>query len=144
MISSEKGIISISCSTGQNLVILLHLTSREVEKHSLKFVVKWSESRSVVSDSFRLHELYSPWISPGLNTGVGSLSLLQGIFPVQWLNPGLLHCGWILYQLSHKGGPRILEWVAYPFSVDSQPRNRTKVSCIAGGFFTNWAIREAP
>ena len=37
------------------------------------------------------------------NTGVGSLSLLQGVFPTQELNPGLLHCRWILYQLSHKG-----------------------------------------
>ena len=83
--------------------------------------------------------------SPGQNTGVGSLSLLQGILPTQGLNPGLPHCRWILYQLSHKGSPRILEWVAYPFSSrSSQPRNCTGVSCIAGGFFTNWAIREAP
>ena len=45
---------------------------------------------------------------------------------------------------SHKGSPRILKWVAYPFSSrSSQPRNRTRVSCIAGGFFINWAIREA-
>ena len=50
--------------------------------------------------------------------GVGSLSLLQGIIPTQGLNPGLLHCRWVLYQLSHKGRPRILEWVAYPFSSD--------------------------
>ena len=58
--------------------------------------------------------------------------------------PGLLCCRRILYQLSHKGSPRILEWVAYPFSSgSSQPRNRTQVSCIAGGFFTNWAIRKA-
>ena len=47
---------------------------------------------------------------------VGSLSLLQGIFPMQGWNPGLLLCRRILYQLSHKGNPRILEWVAYPFS----------------------------
>ena len=52
------------------------------------------------------HGLYSPWNSPGQNTGVGSLSLLQGIFPTQGLNLGLLHCRWILYQLSHKGSPR--------------------------------------
>ena len=45
-----------------------------------------------------------------------SLSPLQGIFPTQGSNPGLPHCGQILYQLSHKGSPRILEWVAYPFS----------------------------
>ena len=55
------------------------------------------------------------------------------------------HCRKILYQLSHKGSPRILEWLAYPFSSRSSwPRNWTRVSCIAGGFFTNWAIREAP
>ena len=60
-------------------------------------------------------------------------------------NPGLPHCRRILYQLSHKGSPRILEWVDYPFSRgSSRSRNRTQVSCIAGRFFTNWAIREAP
>ena len=59
-------------------------------------------------------------------------------------NPGLPHCKRILYQLSHKGSPRILEWVGYPFSSRySWSRNRTRVPCIAGGFFTNWAIREA-
>ena len=41
--------------------------------------------------------------SPGQTTGVGGLSLLQGIFPIQGLNPGLTHCRQILYQLSHKG-----------------------------------------
>ena len=67
-----------------------------------------------------------------------SLSFLQGIFPTQGSNPGFLHCRWILYQLNHKGSPRILEWVADPFSSgSSQPRNRTGVSCIAGGFFPN-------
>ena len=43
--------------------------------------VLWNESHSVVSDSLRPHVLYSPWNSPGQNTGVGSLSHLQGIFP---------------------------------------------------------------
>ena len=90
------------------------------------------------------HGIYIPWNSPGQNTGVGSLSLLQEIFPTQGLNPGLLHCRQILYQLSHKGSPRILEWVACPFSRESsQPRNWTEVSCIAGGFFTNWPMTEA-
>ena len=89
--------------------------------------------------------LYSPWDSPGQSTGVGSRSLLQRLFPTQGSNPGLPHCRRTLYQLSHKGSPRILEWVAYPFSSgSSQPRNWTGVSCIAGVFFTNWAIREAP
>ena len=104
----------------------------------------WSESCSVVSDSLWPHGLYSPWNSPSQNTGVGSLSLLQGIFPTQGSNPGLLHCRWILYQLNHKRSPRILEWLAYPFSSRSfWSRNETGVPCIAGGFFTNWAIREA-
>ena len=53
-----------------------------------------SESDSVGSDSLRPRGLYSPWNSPGKNTGVGSLSLLQGIFPMQGLNPHLPHCGW--------------------------------------------------
>ena len=105
-----------------------------------------SESRSVVSNSLRSHGLYSPWNSPGQNTGVsshcllqtkdlskprikprsvalqvdslpaeslgkpknigmGSLSLLQQIFPTQESNQGLLHCRWILYQLSYEGSP---------------------------------------
>ena len=75
-----------------------------------------SESGSIMSDSLQPQGLYSPWNSLGQNTGVGNLSLLQGIFPTQGWNPGLPHCRQILYQLSHKGSPRILEWVAYPFS----------------------------
>ena len=70
--------------------------------------------------------------------------LLQGIFPTQGSNSGLPYGRQILYQLSHQGGPRILEWVAYPFSSrSSRPRNRTKVSCIAGGVFTSRATRGA-
>ena len=105
--------------------------------------IKESESRLVASDSLLSHGLRSPWNSPGQNTGVGSLSLLQGIFSTQGLNPGLLHCRWILYQPSHKGSLRILEWVAYPFSGSSWSRNWARVSCIAGGFLTNWAMKEA-
>ena len=60
-----------------------------------------SENRSFVSDSFRPHG-NSPWNSLGENAGVGSLPLLQGHFPTQGLNPGLPHCGRILYQLSHQ------------------------------------------
>ena len=62
-----------------------------------------SENHSVVPDSLRPHGLYSPWNSPGQNTRVGSLSLLQGIFPTQKLNRGLLHYRSILYQLSCQG-----------------------------------------
>ena len=58
-------------------------------------------SHSVVS--LLPHGLYSPWNSPGQNTGMGSLSLLQGIFSTQELNQGLLHCRRILHQLSYQG-----------------------------------------
>ena len=58
-----------------------------------------------MSNSLQPHGLYSPWNSPDQNTGVGSLTLLQGIFPTQGSNPRLPHCGRILYQLSHKGRP---------------------------------------
>ena len=84
--------------------------------------VKESESRLVISDSLQPHGLNSPWNSPGQNTGVGSRSLLQGIFPTQGSNPGLPHCRWILYQLSHQGSPRMLEWLAYPSSGDLPDR----------------------
>ena len=112
---------------------------------------KWKLSRSVVSDPQRPHGLqpsrlllpYSPWNFPGQNTGVSSHSLFQEIFQIQGSNPGLLHFRQILYQLSHQGSPRILEWVAYPFfSGSSWPRNQTGVFCIAGRFFTSRATRE--
>ena len=66
-----------------------------------------SESCSVMCNSLQLHGLYSPRNSPGQNTGVGSHSLLQGVFPAQGPNPGLPHCRWILYQQSHKGSPKL-------------------------------------
>ena len=58
------------------------------------------------SNSLRPYGLYSPCNSPGQNTGVGSLSLLQGFVPTQGSSPGLLHCRQLLYPLSHKGSPR--------------------------------------
>ena len=79
-----------------------------------------SESCSVMSDSLRRHGLYSPWDS-GQNTGVGSLSLLQGIFPTQGSNPGLSHCRWILYQLSHKGSPIMGKGL-----LNNYPRNKKR------------------
>ena len=77
---------------------------RDAQEKSLYSMV--SESCSVLSDSLRPHGLYAPWNSPGQDTGVGSLSLLQGIIPTQGSNPGLPHCRGLLCQLSHKGGPR--------------------------------------
>ena len=92
------------------LIFVQHLAQCQIRNESE------SESRSVVSNSLRPHGLYSPWNSPGQNTGVGSHFFLQGIFPTQGWNPGLPHCRRILYQLSHKRSPRILEWVAYTSS----------------------------
>ena len=62
-----------------------------------------SESRSVMFNSLQPHGLYNPWNSAGQNTGVGILSLLQGILPTQGSDPGLPHCRRILNQVSHKG-----------------------------------------
>ena len=72
----------------------------------LKDTVK-SVGHSIVSDSLQPHglqpaKLHCPWNVPGKNTGVGSHPLLQGIFPTQGLNPGLLHCRQILYCLNHQ------------------------------------------
>ena len=85
--------------------------------------------------------------SPGQNTGVGSHSLLQGIFPTQGLNPGLPSALQVDSLLSggYQGSPRMLEWVIHPISRESSwSRNWTGISCIAGGFFTCWATKEAP
>ena len=89
----------------------------------------------------RVRLFVTPWTTQSVEFSrseywSGSLSLFQGIFSTQGLNPGLLHCRQILYQLSHQGRPRIPKWVAYPFSRGaSRLRNGTRVSCIAGGFF---------
>ena len=65
----------------------------ESESHSVRFHSLWPQGLS------------SSWNSSGQNFGVGSLSLLQGIFLTQGSNLGLLHHRWILYQLRHKGSP---------------------------------------
>ena len=79
-----------------------HAWTNKFIEHCVQLVIA-SESRSLVSDCLQPQGLYSPWDSPGQNTGVGSLTLLQGIFPTQGSNLGLPHCRWILYQLSHQG-----------------------------------------
>ena len=69
--------------------------------------VNWKWMSLIVPNSLWSHG--SPWNSPGQNTGVGSLCLLQGIFPTQGSNPGLLHCRQIHYQLSHRRSPDTLK-----------------------------------
>ena len=116
--------VRISRQGLNSYIIIFHMFKKLEEKiHTLSRDASESENCSVVSNSLQSHGLQCAWNSPGQNIGVGSLSLLQGIFPTQGSNPGLPHCRWILYQLSHKGSPRILAWVAYPFSSgSSQPR----------------------
>ena len=67
-----------------------------------------NEIYSVMPNSLWPHGLYSPWNSLGQNTGVGNFSLFQGIFPIQELNWGLLHCREILYQPSYQGSPILI------------------------------------
>ena len=107
-------------------------------------VFVWSERHPVVSNCLWPHGLYSPWNSPDQNTVVGSLSLLQGIFP----NPGIeprspsLQVDSLLAEPQRKpkntgvGSLSLLQQ-------SSWPRDGTGVSCIAGWFFTKWAIRES-
>ena len=80
-------------------------------------VVRVTQSCLTLSDPVDL-EFSSPWNSPGQNTGVDSLSLLQRIFPTPGSNPGLLHYRWILYQLSHKGSPFVYQ--IYNFTLHIQ------------------------
>ena len=84
----------------QQSVVLLCLT----EAQTMYVKVKVAQSCLTL---FNPMNVYSSWNSPGQNTGVGSLSLLQGIFPIQGLKPGLPHCRQIFHQLSHKGSPRL-------------------------------------
>ena len=97
-----------------DLVLLLNGTSFEGYACSVSITMKVKIAQSC--STLQPLGLYSPWNSPGQKTGVGSLSLLQGILPTQGSNPALPHCRRILYQLSHQGSPRILEWAGYPFS----------------------------
>ena len=79
-------------------------------------------SRLVMSDSLEPHglqpaRLICPWGVSRQEYWSGLPCPPPGIFLIQGSNPGFLHCRWILfYQLSHQGSPRILQWVAYPFS----------------------------
>ena len=99
--------------------------SQQQKSHKVNRVNNEKVKVAQLYPTLRPHGLHSPWNSPRKNTGVSSISLLQGIFPTQGSNPGLPNCRQVLHQLSHKGSPSILEWVAYPFSSrSSSPRKR--------------------
>ena len=91
----------------------------------------WSESCSVVSYSLGLHGLYSPWNSLGKNTDAGSLSLLQGIFPTQGSNPGLLHYRRILYSLSQQGSLCVF-YIYSNLKCGGTYKNRRQTPCFSG------------
>ena len=84
----------------------IHFTEQRWYEPSWAIVFLWIKVKVKVTQSCLTpcdpHGLYSSRNSLCQNTGVGSLSLLQGIFPTQGLNPGILHCRWILHQLSHR------------------------------------------
>ena len=131
--------------------------------------MKCSESRSVVSDSLGAHELICgilqarilEWIAFPFSRGSSqprSPALQVDSLPAEPQGKPLIDesevkvaqscptlCDPMDYTVHGILQARILEWIGFPFSRgSSQPRDRTQVSCIAGGFFTNWAIREAP
>ena len=93
-------------------------------EYIIRYVMCERERCSFMSDSSRPHGLYSPWNSPGQNTGAGSLSLLQGIFPNQRSNLGLLHCRQILYQLSYPGSCMLpIKAFSFPCEISPVLRN---------------------
>ena len=98
---------------------------------------------SVVSNSLRPHglkptRLLCPWDFPGKNPGVGCHSLLQGIFPTQGLNPGVLDCRQILYCLRHQGNPRNM----YSEVLPSPPKALIKVADMSMiGFSSGVCVR---
>ena len=83
--------------------------------------------------------------SPGKKTGVGCHAFYKGIFPTRGSEPRSPKLQVDYLQVDYlQGSPRILEWIVYPFSRGtSWHRNWTRVSCIAGQFFTIWATQKA-
>ena len=104
-------LLTVIFTSSQLTVGVNHIYKILSQQHLNQYLIKQCEieSRSVLSDSLQAYGLYSPWNSLGQHTGVGSHFLLQGVFPTQGSNLDLQHCRQILYQLSHKGSPRILE-----------------------------------
>ena len=101
--------------------------------HCFPICLPWSDGTDAMILVFWMLS-FKPNFSPPPNSIARSQPLLWDV----------VFIAWILYHLSHQGSPGILECVAYPFSGgSSQPRNRTGVSSIAGGFFTSWATRES-
>ena len=102
-----------------------------------------SESHSVMSNTLWRYGLYSLWNPPGQNTGVGSLSFLQGIFPTQGSNPGLPHCRRILHQLSHQGSPYVVKAMVFPVAMyDCESWTIKEAECRRMDAFKLWCWRR--
>ena len=115
-----------NCCT-QALHACMHTCVLNHFSHVQLFVTPWTTAHQApLSMGFSRQEYWNGLLCPP-----------PGDLPNQGPNSGLPQCWWILYCLSHQGCPRILEYrVAYPFSMgSSRPRNRIRVSCIAGRFF---------
>ena len=107
----------------------------KIYSNFLFFVTPWTYSPPGSSVHGILQARIPEWVA---------MSSSRRSSQTQGSNPSLPHCRQILYPLSNQGSPRILEWVASPFRRgSSRPWNQSRVSCIAGGFFTSWATREA-
>ena len=103
-----------------------------------KHCVIESESCSVMSDSLWPHGLYSPWNSPGQNTGVGSLSFLQGIFPTQGSNPGLIH----VKETPVEGFCFCLKWrndVRFVYCLKLTHMQTKSAKCMTQQFLRHWS-----
>ena len=98
------------------------LQARILEWVAIPFSRRSSQPRDQTQVSHIAGRFFTSWATRE------ALSLLQQIFPTQKLNWGLLHCRWILYQLSHQRSPRTLEWVAYPFCSRSSQFNSQKLN----------------
>ena len=120
-----------------------HSSKASILRHSAFFMVQLSHPYMTTGKTKAV--IRRTLVGKVMSTWVGSLSLLPGIIPTQGSNPSLPHCRWILYQLSHKESPRILEWVAYPFSSKSSwLMNWTGVSFIAGRFHYWLSYKGSP
>ena len=109
--------VSLQFLSHLTLLSLLSLATRHLmipKEHQRTTGWKWHSLSSCLTlrpHGLELTRLLCPWESPGKNTGVGHQSLLQRIFPIQVLKPGLLHCRQIFYCLSHQGSPLYSFWL---------------------------------
>ena len=140
------------CTSHSFYIYQMQIALHRVVSKSYKAASVYIPTNSVWKMLSPVQLFVTPWNSLGQNTGMGSLSLLHGIFPTQGSNPGLhIAGGFFTSWATREAQENSMEWSIfngvniYPFSsISSRPRNLTSVSDIAGLFFTRWAIREAP